>query len=45
MSSDEYRIYAEKNRAEWVIKGQEVVEAMVEKFRREVDISELLETN
>ena len=38
MSSDEYRNYAEKNRAEWVIKGQEVVEAMVEKFRNEDDI-------
>ena len=45
MSSDEYRIYAEKNRAEWVIKGQEVVESMVEKFRRQQDNSELLETN
>ena len=37
VSSDEYRNYAEKNRAEWVLKGQEVVEAMVEKFRNDED--------
>jgi hypothetical protein len=31
VSSDEYLNYAEKNRVEWEQRGEEIVEAMVEK--------------
>ena len=41
VSSDEYRTYAEKNRAEWEKKGQEVVEAMVEEIQNEYDSVEV----
>lgn len=33
VSSDEYLNYAEKNRQEWVVRGEEVVSEMVEKAR------------
>ena len=35
VSSDEYLTYAERNRAEWEIKGEEVVAELVEKINRE----------
>ena len=31
VSSDEYLQYAQKNRAEWEIRGQEIVAGMIEK--------------
>lgn len=34
VSSDEYLNYAQKNRAEWESRGQEVVAEMVEKFEQ-----------
>ena len=33
VSSDEYLNYAQKNRKEWELKGQEVVESMIEKVK------------
>jgi hypothetical protein len=33
VSSDEYLNYAEKNRVEWEQRGEEIVEAMIEKFK------------
>jgi hypothetical protein len=37
VSSDEYLQYAIKNRNEWEMKGQEVVEQMVESIELEYD--------
>jgi len=36
-SSDEYLNYAQKNRREWEIRGEEVVQEMVESIRKEED--------
>ncbi|GKY99151.1 hypothetical protein MPSEU_000870600 [Mayamaea pseudoterrestris] len=39
VSSDEYLNYAQRNRMEWEARGEEVVQEMVEKARREIGAS------
>ena len=39
VSSDEYLNYAQKNRQEWEIRGQEIVASMVEKVKNKASSS------
>mmetsp|Transcript_4540 Transcript_4540/g.9482 ORF Transcript_4540/g.9482 Transcript_4540/m.9482 type:complete len:103 (+) Transcript_4540:1-309(+) len=41
VSSDEYLNYAQKNRQEWEIRGQEIVASMIEKVKKTELVQEM----